>query len=177
MSKIRGIIKVLNIIFVVTLSLSFLYLFIDVKAFDSLVLNITSVGIFNTIRILPVIFWGLMIFLNVVLILSFAKRDKSKGAIQFSNETGIVSISAQSIESLAKLEARLMDEVADIRTQIFSSDNNASLEVFAKVPPTVSIPEVSLRLQNNIKRKIQDTTGVELKSIKITIDGILDPVK
>ncbi len=176
MSKLRGLIKVLNIIFVVILSLTFLYLFIDVKAFDTLVLNITSAGIFNTIRIVPVIFWILMIFLNVVLVLSFAKRDKSKGAIQFTNETGVVSISAQSIESLAKLEARLIEEVSDIRTQIFSSDNNAALEVFAKVPPTVSIPEVSLRLQNNIKRKIQDATGIELKSIKIIIDGILDPV-
>ncbi|MCK5812554.1 MAG: alkaline shock response membrane anchor protein AmaP [Clostridiales bacterium] len=176
MSKLRGLIKVVNIIFIVILSLTLLYLFIDVKAFSTLVLKITSVGIFSTIRIVPVIFWILMIFLNIVLVLNFAKRDKSKGAIQFTNETGIVSISAQSIESLAKLEAKLMDEVSDIRTQIFSSDNNADLEVFAKVPPTVSIPEVSLRLQNNIKRKIQDTTGVELKSIKIIIDGILDPV-
>jgi len=176
MVKLRGFLSVLNIIFIVIISITLLYFLIDVKSLNTLISKIYIANIFNTIRIIPIVVFLIIIGLNILLVGMFAKSDKTKEAIQFSNETGIVRISAHSIESLAKLEAIAMEEVSDIRTQIFSMDNNASLEVYAKVPPTISIPEVSLILQNNIKRKIFETTGIELKSIKIIIDGIVDPV-
>jgi len=176
MTKLRGFLNVLNIIFVLLLSITLLYLLIDVKELSNVVSSINSAGIFTTIRIIPVVVLLLFIFINIILLFTFAKKDKNEKAIQFTNETGIVKISAHSIESLAKLEAQAMSDISDIRTQIHSNDNSASLEIFAKVPPTISIPEVSLLLQNNVKRKILETTGIELKSIKVIIDGILDSI-
>ena len=176
MVKLRSFLRVLNIIFFTLLSLALLYLLVDVKALSTIVGDVSSVGIFATYRLIPVIVLLLFVFINLLLIITYTKRDKNEKAIQFNNETGIVRISAHSIETLAKLEAQAMEDISDIRTQIHSNDNNASLEIFAKVPPTVSIPEVSLLLQNNVKRKILEATGIELKSIKIIIDGILNPI-
>lgn len=120
-----------------------------------------------------------LLFLGVVvaILFTFNKKEKNKEAIKIANAGGTVSISAQTIETLARLEAQNSEDIYDIRADVVDADTKPVVEVRAKVPPTVSIPAISVQLQENIRNKIMDTTGTDIENVRIMIDGIVDPDK
>lgn len=125
------------------------------------------------------IFFGSLFFLVMVvtIIFTFKKKENTKEAIKIANAGGTVSISAQTIETLAKLVAQGTKDLYDIRTDVLDADSKPVIEVRAKVPPTVSIPTLSVQLQENIRNKIMETTGTDIENIRIMIDGIIDSDK
>lgn len=125
------------------------------------------------------IFFVSLIFLAMIvtIIFTFKKKENTKESIKIANAGGTVSISAQTIETLAKLVAMNTKDLYDIRTDVLDTDSKPIVEVRAKVPPTVSIPVISAMLQDNIRNKIMETTGTEIENIRIMIDGIVDSEK
>lgn len=125
------------------------------------------------------IFFISLFFLAMVvtIIFTFKRKENTKEAIKISNAGGTVSISAQTIETLAKLVAMNTKDLYDIRTDVLDTDTKPIVEVRAKVPPTVSIPAISVLLQDSIRNKIMETTGTEIENVRIMIDGIVDSDK
>jgi len=139
--------------------------------------EIDSEPLFSGLRLS--IFFLSLLFLAVVVIIifTFKRKEKTKEAIKIANAGGTVSISAQTIETLAKLEAQNTENIYDIRTDVVDADTKPIVEVRAKVPPTISIPSISVQLQENIRNKIMESTGTDIENVRILIDGIVDPDK
>ena len=177
MTKLRKVLVFICVLLAGVFSAFGVYSALDSDFIYKIGVNINNASLFSGLRL--GIFFISLLFLAivVVLVLTFRRKEKSKEAIKIANAGGTVSISAQTIESLAKLEAQNAEGIYDIRTDVVDADTKPVVEVRAKVPPTVSIPEISVRLQENIRNKIMETTGTDIENIRILIDGIVDPDK
>ncbi|HPJ23103.1 MAG TPA: alkaline shock response membrane anchor protein AmaP, partial [Clostridia bacterium] len=138
---------------------------------------IRNAGFFSGIRLAVILISVVFLGIVVSILFTFSKKDNSKPAIKISNAGGTVSISSQTLESLARLVAKNADNVYDIRTDVLDMDNKPSIEIRVKVPPVVSIPAISATLQESIRSKIMETTGTDIENIRIVVDGIVEADK
>ena len=177
MTKLRKVLVFISVMLMGVFSAFGVYSSLDSDFIYKIGVSINNAQLFSGLRL--GIFFISLLFLAivVVLVLTFRRKEKTKEAIKIANAGGTVSISAQTIESLAKLVAQNAESIYDIRTDVVDVDTKPVVEVRAKVPPTVSIPEISLQLQENIRNKIMETTGTDIENIRILIDGIVDPDK
>jgi uncharacterized alkaline shock family protein YloU len=177
MVKFRKVLVFISVLIAGVLSAFGVYSALDSDFLYKIGVKINNAPLFSGLR-LGVLFVSLLFLAIVItLVFTFRRKEKSKEAIKIANAGGTVSISAQTIESLAKLEAMNAADIYDIRTDVIDTDTKPVVEVRAKVPPTVSIPSVSVLLQENIRNKIMETTGTDIENVRILIDGIVDPDK
>jgi len=177
MTKLRKVLVFISVLLTGVFSAFGVYSALDSDFIYKIGVNIKNASLFSGLR-LGILFISLLfLVIIIVLVLTFRRKEKTKEAIKIANAGGTVSISAQTIESLAKLEAQNAEGIYDIRTDVVDVDTKPVVEVRAKVPPTVSIPEISVLLQENIRNKIMETTGTDIENIRILIDGIVDPGK
>jgi uncharacterized alkaline shock family protein YloU len=174
MVKLRKVLIFISVLLAGLVSAAGIYSALDSDFLYNIGNSIRDAEFFSSIR-LAFIFVSLAFFGIVISILfTFPKKDSSKPAIKISNAGGTVSISSQTLESLARLVAKSADNVYDIRTDVLDTDSKPSIEVRVKVPPTVSIPAISASLQESIRSKIMETTGTDIENIRIVVDGIVE---
>ncbi len=177
MKKTRKILVFISVLVAGFISALGIYSALDSDFIYNFGSRVNDAKLFSGIR-LGLFFGSLLFFAMVIAILfTFSKKEKAIEAIRITNAGGTLSISSQTIERLAELVANSTEGVFDIRTSVLNDDNKPAVEVRAKVPPTVSIPEVSARLQESIRNKIMDATGTDIENIRILIDGIVDSEK
>lgn len=177
MKRLRKVLVFISVLLAGLFSAAGVYSALDSDFLYNLGKGINNAGFFSGLR-MGLLFTSLLFLLIVIAILfTFPKKINSREAIKITNAGGTVSISSQTIESLAKLVAGSAENIYDIRTSVVDIDNKPTVEVRAKVPPTVSIPEISVGLQESIRNKIMETTGTDIENIKILIDGIVEPDK
>lgn len=174
MVKLRKVLIFVSVLLAGMVSALGVYSALDSNFLYNIGNTIRSSGFFSGIRIGMILVSLLFVGVVISILFTFSKKDNSKPAIMISNAGGTVSISSQTIESLAKLVANSAKDVYDIRTDIINTDNKPSVEVRVKVPPIVSIPAISASLQESIRSKIMETTGTDIENIRIVVDGIVE---
>lgn len=123
---------------------------------------------------------GLTGLLFILLSLIFARiisgaRQKER-TIAFDNPSGRVSISLVAMEDMVKRLILRESEVKEGRPNIIATKKGLDIEARLVLKADVNIPEVTSRLQNLIKDKIQEMIGIEeavtvkIHVVKITAD-------
>jgi len=123
---------------------------------------------------------GLIGLLFILLSLIFARiisgaRQKER-TIAFDNPSGRVSISLIAMEDMVKRLILRESEVKEGRPNIIATKKGLDIEARLVLKADVNIPEVTSRLQNLIKEKIQEMIGIEeavtvkIHVVKITAD-------
>ena len=177
MIKLRKLLVFISLFLTGVFSAFGVYSALDTDFVYKIGVQINDAPLFSGLR-LGILFVSLFFLVIIaVIIFTFGKKEKNIEAIRIANAGGTVSISAQTIETLAKLEAQNTPDIYDIRIDVVDTDTKPVVEVRAKVPPTISIPSISVLLQENIRNKIMEATGTDIENIKILIDGIVDPEK
>jgi len=108
---------------------------------------------------------GLTGLLFILLSLIFARiisgaRQKER-TIAFDNPSGRVSISLIAMEDMVKRLILRESEVKEGRPNIIATKKGLDIEARLVLKADVNIPEVTSRLQNLIKDKIQEMIGIE----------------
>ena len=126
----------------------------------------------------------LISFMLETLIYGSRKRERN---IAFYNPSGAVTVSLSAIEDLIKRLISHVEEVQDVRPAVLlitqkglDKDNNKALDIDIKLvlKAEVNIPELTARLQDLVKRKIEELIGLEGKLnihmhvVKISLDDI-----
>ncbi len=177
MENARKIFGIIDAILLIIIGAFGLY-----AAFDGAFLS-TVGGLINNNNLFVGVRLALLIVSLVVFIIALVglftspKKDKNMESIKIESESGTISISAITIKTLARLQAQEAEDIFDIRADVIDNEGKPVVEVRAKVPPTVSIPDISVKLQSDIRNKILTTTGTDVESIRIMIDGIVDTSK
>ena len=117
---------------------------------------------------------GFIMFLSLFWAnLLYARRQKER-TIAFDNPSGPVSVSLNAMEDLVRRIAVRVPEIKEIRPSIVATKKGLDVEIRLILRTDVHIPEMTAKLQDMIRSKIQDVIGLEGKiSIRIHVIKIV----
>ena len=111
------------------------------------------------------ILFGLLGFLFILLSFMFAKiisgAQSKERTIAFDNPGGRVTISLFALEDMIKRLVLRESEIKEVRSNLVATKKGLEVEVRLIFKADVNIPEMTSRLQELIKDKIQDMIGIE----------------
>jgi uncharacterized alkaline shock family protein YloU len=117
---------------------------------------------------------GLLIFISFSfanLILGIFEREKT---IAFTTSAGEVTIALSAVEDLIRQLAHVIPEIKELRPNVIATKKGISVDLKVVLKSEANLPELTARLQDITKSKIQDVLGVEEEIIiKIHITKIV----
>ena len=102
-----------------------------------------------------------LLFLNFVFYRAFTVNVHKEKTIAFDNPVGRVSVSLGAIEELTKRVVSRISEVREVKSNISVSKKGLLIKIKLILRAEGSIPEVTSRVQELVKRKIQSTIGLD----------------
>lgn len=159
-------------IFYVTLALflcSFILLFVLNRIdFVNIVNLLTLVYYDETLRIIFGASACGVLFLNFLFYRAFTYNPYKGKTIAFDNPAGRVNVSLTAIEDLAKRVIDGIPEVREVKSKIAVSKKGLTIRMTLVLRSESSIPEVTQRVQDLVKAKVQDVIGLE-EPVKVSI--------
>ena len=115
-----------------------------------------------------------LILINISIAqLSIGKLRKRK-TIAFENPHGQVTLSLTAIEDYIKKLTHKMSEVKEIKSSVFAGKSGIEVITRAVLYSDVNIPEVTEKMQNTIRLRLEEMLGIEEPvSIKVHVTKIL----
>lgn len=108
---------------------------------------------------------GLSGFLLILMSFSFAQlilgRFQREKTIAFSTASGEVTIALSAIEDLIKRLAVFIPEIKELRPDVIASKRGIIANIRVILKAAVNIPEITSRLQEIARSKIQEVLGIE----------------
>jgi|CXWL01.1.fsa_nt_gi uncharacterized alkaline shock family protein YloU len=105
--------------------------------------------------------------------LIYARRQKER-TIAFDNPAGPVSVSLNAMEDLIRRIVVRVPEIKEIRPVIVATKKGLDVDVRLILRTDVNIPEMTARLQELIRSKVQDVIGLDGKiNIRIHVIKII----
>lgn len=149
---------VVAVLFVATITLLFVT---NVIEFDNVYLTLIFMYYdFNMRVAVGAVAAGILLinFTFARIISGHQMREKN---IAFDNPSGRVTISLMAMDDMIRQLITKVPEVKDIRPSIIATKKGLEIDARLVLRSDVNIPEVTARLQELIKRKVQDTLGVD----------------
>lgn len=105
------------------------------------------------------------------LILGSFQREKT---IAFTTSSGEVTIALSAIEDLIRRLAHVLPEIKELRPDVIATKKGILVDLRVVLKSEANIPELTVRLQDITKTKIQEVLGVEEQIIiKIHVTKII----
>lgn len=149
------------------------------SSFESVLNIISNLSQAENIRMGMALTGLALIFINISIAqLSVGKLKKHK-TVAFDNPYGQVTLSLSAIEDYVKKLTHTMTELNEFKANITAS-TKSGIEVTARAElySDVNIPEVTEKVQNAIRLRLQEIMGVEEKvTIKIHVTKIVQREK
>ncbi|MCX5700115.1 MAG: alkaline shock response membrane anchor protein AmaP [Candidatus Omnitrophica bacterium] len=128
----------------------------------------------NNLRIII----GLSGVLLMLISLSFAQlilgRLQREKTIAFTTSTGEVTIALSAVEDLIRRLAGIIPEIKELRPDVIATKKGIIVDLRVVLKREANIPELTSRLQEITKSKIQEVLGVEEQiTVKIHIAKIV----
>ncbi len=102
----------------------------------------------------------------------YGLHPEKKHAVLQEGYLGKVRIALAAIESLVEKVAMDQRGIKEARAGVEGTTQGIGIRVRVVVAPDVSIPQVSEALQNGIRDKVLEVTGIEVHDIRISVDNI-----
>lgn len=102
-----------------------------------------------------------LIFLSFLFARIISGARQKERAIAFDNPSGRVTVSLAAVEDLVKRLVYRLSEIKEVRSHIIATKKGIEVESRLVLRADVNIPELTARLQELIKNKIQEILGVE----------------
>lgn len=129
-------------------------------------------------RLIYALITVLFLLAGIRLVWSSVKRDSVKDktsgqqSVVHENEHGQVRIALKAIENLVGKEVSQFPGIKEVKPGIIYEGGEIVINVNITVTPDVKIPELSGTVQEKVKEKVLEVTGIKVESIWISIDNI-----
>ncbi|MBN1912930.1 MAG: alkaline shock response membrane anchor protein AmaP [Candidatus Omnitrophica bacterium] len=108
---------------------------------------------------------GLSGFLLILISFSFAQlilgRFQREKTIAFNTSSGEVTIALSAVEDLIKRLGKIIPEIKELRPDVIATKKGIMVDLRVVLGSEASIPELTARLQELAKSKIQEVLGIE----------------
>ena len=88
-------------------------------------------------------------------------RMQKERTIAFENPSGMVTVSLSAVEDLVKRLATQIPEIRDTRPEVLATKRGIEIDLRIVLRNEVNIPELTSRLQELIKNRLQEILGME----------------
>ena len=121
---------------------------------------------------------GLFGLLLILISLSFAQlilgRLQREKTIAFATSSGEVTIALSAVEDLMRRLAGVIPEIKELRPDVIASKKGIIVDLRVVLKKEANIPELTSRLQEITKSKIQEVLGIEEQiTVKIHVAKII----
>ncbi len=119
---------------------------------------------------------GAIIFMSFIFARVISGGRQKERTIAFDNPSGRVSVSLSAVEDLVKRLMYKIVEVKEARLHIIATKKGIEADARLVLNADVNIPEVTARLQELVKSRIQEMLGIEeavmvrIHVVKITVE-------
>ncbi|MDP8211887.1 MAG: alkaline shock response membrane anchor protein AmaP [Candidatus Zapsychrus exili] len=116
----------------------------------------------------------IILFKNFLFYRMFTVNINKNKVIAFDNPSGRVSVSLLALEDTVKRTALKLEEIKDLKSSIKTSKKGLQFKISLVLAAEVNIPEITSKVQELVKDKIQDMIGLdEAVDISIYVGKIL----
>jgi uncharacterized alkaline shock family protein YloU len=116
---------------------------------------------------------GIIVISLAIMQLAFGSSHQEK-SIAFSNPNGQVTVSLTAVEDFVRRLGREFKEIQELRAQAKVKKNNITITCKTFLLQDLSIPEITQKIQDTIKKRVHKLLGeeqeirVEINVVKIT---------
>ncbi len=130
----------------------------------------------------PEVFWPLMVIVILVGIRLFwtslyKPQKKQQHVVLSENALGQVNVSMIAIHDLVDKVVSRVQGVREVSSQLVTLPDGVGVKIQASVTPDVNVPTVSSEIQNLVKDKLLDITGLLVNNVEVHVDSITPTVK
>jgi hypothetical protein len=104
-----------------------------------------------------------IIFISCLLENLIYGRRRMERTIAFNNPSGQVTVSLVALEDLIKSLTSQLPEIKEIKPFLMANKKGIDAQVKLILRSQVNIPDLTVKLQDSIRRKIEEVTGMEGK--------------
>lgn len=119
---------------------------------------------------------------------SYGKKNMNNeinmGIVKISDEVvGVIAgLATTEINGIVGMSASLVGGITQILTgkknlskgvKVSVGENNAAIDLFVVVEYGVRIPDVALKVQQNVKRAVESITGLEVSAVNIHVQNVM----
>lgn len=125
----------------------------------------------------PMAAWPYLVVAIIFLIISIRffigsflfGRSRQESGIRQRGEFGEITISIPTIQTIAERAARKVKGVRDLKTIVKSREIGNLIELRVTIDGETPIPEITQKLQFEVKGNVEAIAGVEMSEIRVTI--------
>lgn len=117
---------------------------------------------------------GLFVVIGIIAPCRLAKNLKKSRTVSFQNPDGEVTVSLSAIEDYIRKIAKGISGIKDVRPHVDIGKKGIDVIVAVSISATANIPEVTEKIQMQVKNQVQGMLGVEENiNIKLHINKIM----
>lgn len=108
--------------------------------------------------------------------------DSEKGSIKISDDviSVIAGLAATEVEGVAGMSGGVVGDITEILgrknlskgVKVTVNDKNVAVDLYIIVDYGVRIPEVAWNIQENVKKAIENMTGLSVTDVNIHVQGV-----
>lgn len=118
--------------------------------------------------------FGVLIFgLGLLFVVSTLLKFKKEQYIAFENPNGEVTISVAAVEDFVLRTAKNFVEIKELHPIIIPKNDGVSIQIKAVLWAGFNIPEITEKVQNEVKKQVQTILGIEnIANVEIKVTKI-----
>ncbi len=123
----------------------------------------------------PEVFWTLIVALILAGVRLFwlsLVKPRGRHVVLVEGALGEIRVSLRAVEDMVDKEVSLMDGVKEVKSRMVAVSQGVGIRLRASVTPDVNVPSISTDIQNRVKKKVFEVTGLTVNNIKVSIDNI-----
>jgi uncharacterized alkaline shock family protein YloU len=104
-------------------------------------------------------------------------KEDIKSGLAIKHETGTVFITKETFESIVYNVTRKYDCFKNVKVGICISEEGIVANVYSYITPETIVPDITLKLQKDIKETVLKQTTVEVMEANVKIKGVVTLIK
>lgn len=110
--------------------------------------------------------------LSIVFLFSGVRSEREKKSISKANNIGEIRISLNTIENIALSASRKLNGIKETKAYVSKLGEDVSIYIKAVVLADIHIPTLSEELQIKVKKAVEETSGINVTDVKVSVENL-----
>lgn len=119
-----------------------------------------------------------LLVVGVLVFLSTIKLEPRPQSIEVERSlNGEVSITVSAVKIIIMKAAKTIEGIKEIRPAVSNGADGLQVYLHMMINPDISVPELSKKVQDVVRKYLEDTGGLKVAEVKVLVDDLSPGVK